>query len=45
MAGARRMVDDIIEPSETRRYLAMALDTLRSKRDVRPEKKHGLMPQ
>jgi methylmalonyl-CoA carboxyltransferase large subunit len=45
MAGARRMVDDIIEPAETRRYIAMALDTLQSKRDVRPEKKHGLMPQ
>ena len=45
MAGDRRLVDDIIEPSETRRYLAMALESLQSKRDVRPEKKHGLMPQ
>lgn len=44
VAASRRMVDDIIEPAETRRYLAMALDTLQTKRDVRPEKKHGLIP-
>ncbi len=44
VAAARRMVDDIIEPADTRRYLAMALDTLRTKRDIRPQKKHGLMP-
>jgi len=44
VAAARRMVDDIIEPADTRRYLAMALETLQSKRDVRPQKKHGLIP-
>ena len=44
VAAARRMVDDIIEPSDTRRYLAMALDALRTKRDMRPQKKHGLIP-
>jgi methylmalonyl-CoA carboxyltransferase large subunit len=44
MAGSRGLVDDIIEPAETRRYLAMALESLQTKRDVRPEKKHGLMP-
>jgi methylmalonyl-CoA carboxyltransferase 12S subunit len=44
VAASRRMVDDIIEPGETRRYLALALESLRNKRDVRPEKKHGLMP-
>jgi methylmalonyl-CoA carboxyltransferase large subunit len=38
------MVDDIIEPADTRRYLAMALDSLRTKRDIRPQKKHGLIP-
>jgi len=38
------LVDDIIEPAETRRYIAMALDQLQTKRDARPEKKHGLMP-
>ena len=44
VAAARRFVDDIIEPADTRRYLAMALDTLQTKRDVRPQKKHGLIP-
>jgi len=44
VAAGRRMVDDIIEPSETRRYVAMAIVSLRTKRDHRPEKKHGLMP-
>ncbi len=44
VAAARRMVDDVIEPAETRRWLAMALDTLNTKRDMRPQKKHGLIP-
>jgi methylmalonyl-CoA carboxyltransferase 12S subunit len=44
VAASRRMVDDIIEPAETRRYLALALDTLQTKRDIRPQKKHGLIP-
>lgn len=34
LSAARRMVDDIIEPSETRRYLALALDSLRAKRPL-----------
>jgi len=44
VAAGRRMVDTIIEPAETRRYIAASLETLRTKRDIRPEKKHGLMP-
>lgn len=44
VAAARRMVDDIIEPSETRQFLVSALDTLQTKRDIRPHKKHGLIP-
>ena len=44
MAASRSMVDDIIEPAETRRYLAMALESLTTKRELRPEKKHGLIP-
>jgi len=44
VAAGRRMVDDVIEPSETRRWIANSLETLRSKRELRPEKKHGLMP-
>jgi len=43
-AAARGMVDDVIEPSDTRGYIALALEILRSKREIRPEKKHGLIP-
>lgn len=44
VSASRLHVDDIIEPSDTRRYLAMALDILHSKREFRPQKKHGLIP-
>ena len=44
VAGGRRMVDDVIDPAETRRYVARSLAYLRTKRELRPEKKHGLMP-
>ena len=44
MSAGRRLVDDVIEPSETRRYLAMALESLHTKRELRPAKKHGLIP-
>jgi methylmalonyl-CoA carboxyltransferase 12S subunit len=43
-AAARRLVDDIIDPSETRGQLARALSVLAAKREFRPAKKHGLMP-
>ena len=43
-AAALRLVDDIIEPARTRGYLADALETLSTKRDWRPQKKHGLIP-
>jgi methylmalonyl-CoA carboxyltransferase large subunit len=43
-AAGRRLVDDIIEPAETRRHLAQALEYLQAKREVRPPKKHGLIP-
>jgi methylmalonyl-CoA carboxyltransferase large subunit len=42
--AARNLIDDIIEPRETRRYVSLALESLRSKRELRPEKKHGLIP-
>jgi methylmalonyl-CoA carboxyltransferase large subunit len=38
------MVDDVIEPSETKRFIAMSLHVLKNKRELRPEKKHGLIP-
>ncbi|MBS1875266.1 MAG: acyl-CoA carboxylase subunit beta [Acidobacteria bacterium] len=44
VAGARRLVDDIIEPAETRKCLAAALESLHTKRELRPPKKHGLIP-
>jgi methylmalonyl-CoA carboxyltransferase large subunit len=44
VSAGRRLVDDIIEPSETRRFLAQALEALQTKRELRPAKKHGLMP-
>ncbi len=37
-------VDDVIRPSWTRRLLIERLGVLRSKRDLRPQKKHGNMP-
>jgi len=44
VAAARRLIDDIIEPADTRRYVAQALEALATKRDFRPQKKHGLIP-
>lgn len=44
VAAGRRLVDDVIEPSQTRRYLAQALHALETKRELRPSKKHGLIP-
>ncbi|OQY27556.1 MAG: methylmalonyl-CoA carboxyltransferase [Candidatus Cloacimonetes bacterium 4572_55] len=42
--AARNMIDDIIEPKDTRRYLSLALELLQNKRELRPAKKHGLIP-
>lgn len=44
VAARRRMVDQVIEPAETRLYVARMLESLRTKRDHRPHKKHGLTP-
>jgi methylmalonyl-CoA carboxyltransferase large subunit len=44
LAAARGMVDAVIEPKKTRAYLSVALESLRTKRDQRPFKKHGLIP-
>ena len=40
-AAARGYVDTVIDPSETRKYLIGALDMLFTKRELRPDKKHG----
>jgi methylmalonyl-CoA carboxyltransferase large subunit len=44
VAASRSLVDEIIVPSQTRRALAVALEALHTKRDLRPPKKHGLIP-
>ena len=44
VAAGRRLVDDIIDPADTRKHLAMALEYLHGKRELRPQKKHGLIP-
>jgi methylmalonyl-CoA carboxyltransferase 12S subunit len=44
VSAGRRLVDDIIEPAETRKHLARALEYLHTKRERRPPKKHGLIP-
>jgi methylmalonyl-CoA carboxyltransferase large subunit len=44
VAAGQRLVDDIIEPAQTRGYIADALEALSTKRDWRPQKKHGLTP-
>jgi len=44
IASARGMVDDVIDPRETRARLVDALDMLADKREERPPKKHGNIP-
>jgi len=44
MAASRGLVDDIIDPGETRGKIAAALELLQAKRLLRPAKKHGLGP-
>jgi methylmalonyl-CoA carboxyltransferase large subunit len=44
MAASRGLVDDIIDPADTRHEIAMALELLAGKRELRPAKKHGLGP-
>ena len=43
-AAARGYVDDVIDPRETRVRLIEALQTLRTKRDRNPPRKHGNIP-
>ncbi len=44
LAAERGYIDDVIEPSDTRRRLAHALDLLENKTDSNPWKKHGNIP-
>lgn len=44
LAAAKAMITDIIEPAQTRSFVAMALRNTLSKRETRPPKKHGNIP-
>jgi propionyl-CoA carboxylase beta chain len=44
VAAARGYLDDIIDPRNTRPALIDALESLRTKRDKNPPKKHGNIP-
>jgi methylmalonyl-CoA carboxyltransferase large subunit len=44
MAAARGLVDEIIDPGETRAKIANALEMLASKRKKAPRKRHGIEP-
>ncbi len=43
-AASLGMINDVIDPAETRRVIAMALRNTLSKRETRPPKKHGNIP-
>ena len=44
IAAGRGMIDDVIDPAETRPKLIRALDMLANKRESLPPKKHGSIP-
>ncbi|HBN85826.1 MAG TPA: methylmalonyl-CoA carboxyltransferase, partial [Clostridiales bacterium] len=44
VAASKGFVDDIIDPAQTRQYVAAALEMLSSKSEARPKKKHGNIP-
>ena len=43
-AAKAGVVDEVIEPAQTRMLLISALEMLASKRDINPPKKHGNLP-
>ncbi len=44
IAAGRGYVDDVIEPSETREILIKYLESVKTKREARPPRKHGNIP-
>lgn len=44
VSAASGMVDDVIAPSEVRRMLLLTLESLASKSETRPARKHGNIP-
>jgi acetyl-CoA carboxylase carboxyltransferase component len=43
-AAERGLVDDLIDPRDTRAVLIRSLELLRTKRQVLPHRKHGNVP-
>jgi acetyl-CoA/propionyl-CoA carboxylase len=43
-AAERGIIDDVIEPKDTRRVIVRALEMLKNKREFRYPKKHGNIP-
>ena len=44
VAAERGIVDDVIDPADTRRKVIAGFDMLRSKREELPKRKHGNVP-
>jgi propionyl-CoA carboxylase beta chain len=44
VAAGRGLIDDVIDPAETRPKIASALEMLQNKRETLPPKKHGSIP-
>ena len=44
IAASRGMIDDVIDPAETRPKIVRALEMLANKRETLPPKKHGSIP-
>jgi acetyl-CoA carboxylase carboxyltransferase component len=44
IAASRGFIDDVIDPADTRKVIARALDVLRGKRENLPRRKHGNVP-
>ncbi len=44
VAASKGMVDDVIDPRETRIKIIQGLEMLKNKQEHRPQKKHGNMP-
>ena len=44
VAAAKGYIDEVIEPSETRKILIHSLEVSKNKVDYRPQKKHGVPP-
>ncbi|WP_223593275.1 acyl-CoA carboxylase subunit beta [Neobacillus bataviensis] len=44
VAAAHGMVDDVIDPRDTRKVLKQSLEMLETKKESRPKKKHGNIP-